>query len=327
MGSTVLCGKAAAAFVRPDTGETIYVLSENTYEKNCYPHNPHWSVISIGNYRQVMKRVFMHAGVCEGGMLQSRSGWIKPENYIKDWQEHLSSPTNLVRETAKVSIRNLSDDKKASVIDLFVQRGRTAEAELLQQAKTVTLNLIDDADLALSLLDEDGPLPLYRAISHATGTTVLKHLGFNKSKEDTSLPKHRIWRVTGKTENVVISKNGGPARNAGWVYSAVSAFIQDDVYPLEMACTGISKKLIPEFREACQQAPLLPQDSVININTDLGEKESYLHSYIKDVAKKLGIDQIPKVFSLQLENAINADAMWPLMQLKSCSTWEVGAGA
>jgi hypothetical protein len=85
MGSTVLTGKRAGAFQKAD-GEWIYALFERTYEKNSYPHRDKWSGIALSNYADVMRRVFLHATSSEGGMLQSRSGQIRPENYIEAWE-------------------------------------------------------------------------------------------------------------------------------------------------------------------------------------------------------------------------------------------------
>lgn len=91
MGATVLTGKRAGAFQRGN-GEWIFALFERTYDKNCYPHRDHWSGITIGNYASVMRRVFRHARSCEGGMLQSRSGGIRPEHYIEAWRQELARP-------------------------------------------------------------------------------------------------------------------------------------------------------------------------------------------------------------------------------------------
>ena len=73
MGSTVTTGRMAAAF-RAKSGTVIYCLYEQTYEKNCYPHTPHWSAIYIGEAHGALCKIFNYASACEGGMLQNRSG-------------------------------------------------------------------------------------------------------------------------------------------------------------------------------------------------------------------------------------------------------------
>jgi hypothetical protein len=89
MGATVTTGKCAAAF-RSNEGELLYILFERSYEKNCYPHTDHWSAFAFGTREEVLRRAFVGASDCCGGMLQSRSGDIKPENYIESWKQELN---------------------------------------------------------------------------------------------------------------------------------------------------------------------------------------------------------------------------------------------
>jgi hypothetical protein len=82
MGATVTTGKKAHAFLSNE-GAPIFILEEQTYEKNVFPPTPKWSVIAFGAYQDVMRHVFRYASATEGGMLQGRSGCIGSEGYIK----------------------------------------------------------------------------------------------------------------------------------------------------------------------------------------------------------------------------------------------------
>lgn len=90
MGATVCTNKRAAAFL--SNGKAIYILFEETYEKNCYPHTPVWGCICIGYLEDALKRIFSSAAACESGSLQSRRGYIVPENYISSWMKELKEP-------------------------------------------------------------------------------------------------------------------------------------------------------------------------------------------------------------------------------------------
>ena len=90
MGATVTTGKRAHAFLSNE-GAPIFILEEQTYEKNCYPHAPKWSVAAFGAYQDVMRHVFRYASVTDGGMLQGRSGWIGSEGYIKSWRDAIAN--------------------------------------------------------------------------------------------------------------------------------------------------------------------------------------------------------------------------------------------
>ena len=103
MGATVTTGKLAAAFQAP-SGQNIYILFEETYEKNCTPHNPHWSCILFGDLSAAVERIFGHASACEGGMLQGRGGSITPEGYIRGWLKELASPVVFPKETVALKI-------------------------------------------------------------------------------------------------------------------------------------------------------------------------------------------------------------------------------
>jgi hypothetical protein len=92
MGATVVTSKTVAAFRNPKNGDVIYVLFEQSYEKNCYPHTPSWDCRAIGTFEQVFRRVFMSGSSCEGGSLQVRGGNTKPETYIKGWRICFSEP-------------------------------------------------------------------------------------------------------------------------------------------------------------------------------------------------------------------------------------------
>lgn len=91
MGATVSVAKRVAAF-KSTQGVPIYVLFESTYEKNCYPHTPHWWCYAAGTIDEVMERIFAAGAACEGGSLQGVSGCIKPESYIAGWIEALKEP-------------------------------------------------------------------------------------------------------------------------------------------------------------------------------------------------------------------------------------------
>ncbi len=91
MGATVTVGKKVAAF-KANNGKVGYVLFEETYEKNCYPHTPHWSCVGLGYLDDVMTRIFARASSCEGGSLQGRGGYITPEGYISGWLNELAEP-------------------------------------------------------------------------------------------------------------------------------------------------------------------------------------------------------------------------------------------
>lgn len=105
MGATVTCNKKVGILTHDD-GQHSFVLFEETYEKNCYPHTPHWSAIYIGGIAGAIRRIYSDAASCADGILQSRSGAIEPQHYIKDWMRELLHPVEV--ESGQTQFRRLS---------------------------------------------------------------------------------------------------------------------------------------------------------------------------------------------------------------------------
>ena len=91
MGATVTVGKRVAAY-RDAAGQPIYILSENTYEKNVYPHTPRWNVIGFGRLDAMLDRIFVYASYACGGLLQGRGGAIDPTTYVAGWLREMAAP-------------------------------------------------------------------------------------------------------------------------------------------------------------------------------------------------------------------------------------------
>lgn len=294
MGATVLTSKAAAAFARPDTGEVVYVLFEKTYEKNCHPHDPQWSCIFIGNYKQSMHRVLQHAADCEGGMFQARSGWIAPENYIRHWQQLLKKPvsidnTDILLDATQIAGWHEGGERKAAferASEVLEQHGRAKLFEEITIAKkSIRLNLHDDIDLVLALYGQDGIMRPWRALDHVQvqwDNPPEPGLGFADSTEFIEVPPHNIWRLAADGEELVGQIGDEPIHLVGWTYSAVGKFIMEKVFPLEMKQTGVARKLIQGFREACKVAVPPPRGTMVTINVDAAA-----HAWNKEEATKI----------------------------------------
>lgn len=105
MGATITCGKKVGILAHDD-GQHSIVLFEETYEKNCYPHTPHWSPIYIGGIAGAIRRIYSDAASCADGMLQSRGGMIEPQHHVKDWMRELLHPVEV--ESGQAQFRRLS---------------------------------------------------------------------------------------------------------------------------------------------------------------------------------------------------------------------------
>lgn len=269
MGATILVGMKAAALRRPN-GQVVYFLFENTYEKNCYPHDPHWSCVAIGSYEQVLFRIFQGAAACEGGSLQGRGRGIRPETFILRWQRALRTPLTMPDVTIRVdpTLPYSRDEENVQYRDkvavMLDSLGRPELAKTFRAGQPFMLALVADLDLVLALHGTGGPISPWRAVrlEQAQEPTV-PELAPPITAQPVFTPDYTIWALDA---HVRVGKIGDqPLAALGWEYRAVGDFLCQHVYPLELRRTGISADLIRRFREACESAPLLPDTVRVTI--------------------------------------------------------------
>lgn len=304
MGATVVTGKTVAAFRHPTTGEVIYLCFEQTFEKNCHPHVPNWSPRCIGTFDQVMKVVYSSAASCEGGSLQIRSGHTKPETYLKSWRLCFSEPFQMADQ--EIDLKLGGDSLYAPIPDNHVETalatleriGRHDVADALKGGGTVKVSLHRDTDIVLGLYGVGTGLSLWKVIRGLCG---LGHadetLAPPVAKRDVAMPTAVAFAID--PENVVVSINGGPLKHMGWRYSAVGPYIREVAYPIELQRSFSAYQLIRQFRDICDEAPELPDDTVITV-TPANTEHSYYLGNAKKLAVKLGIvasvDDVPESY-------------------------------
>lgn len=273
MGATVTTNKRAGAFSRPD-GRLIYVLFEETYEKNCYPHTPNWHVTAFGPRNDVLQRIFMHARSCESGMLQSRAGTIRPESYIETWKQHLAKPAEILDSEIDLSIGEsyrspIPLSSVEAIRTLMESRGFGAQFGQIEAA-SLKVSLHADADLLLALYGESAPLSPWRALGHVHCSNRLLPVEHVRNMKADSMPRVRAYRLD--ENEVVVSINGSPLRRAGWDYNAVGSFL-DLAYEYELHAPGWGKTAIPWYRALLRQAPQLPAEMQVFIQRDLEDEK------------------------------------------------------
>lgn len=303
MGATVITGKTVAAFRNPKNGEVIYVLFEQSYEKNCYPHTPSWGCRAIGTFEQVLKRVFASAAACEGGSLQIRSGDTKPETYLKSWRISFSEPFHMEDQEIELKLGGTSmydtipDSQVETAMAMLERIGRQDVAEALK-AGPVKVNLHRDVDVIIGLYGVDTKLPVWKIIDDLHGLGYAdKSLAPKVEKRTIAAPSVVAYAVD--NDNVVVSLGSGPLKHMGWRYSAVGQYILDVVYPIELKSSLSAYKHIREFRDICDAAPELPDSTVITVSPAKTHHCYYLENAQK-LAVKLGlyasVDAVPETY-------------------------------
>ncbi|MBN3754267.1 hypothetical protein G3N95_15045 [Paraburkholderia sp. Tr-20389] len=336
MGSTVLTGKQAAAFQTAD-GEWMFALFERTYEKNCHPHDDRWSAIAFGRYRDVMRRVFRHATSCEGGMLQSRAGNIRPENYIGTWRSVLARPFRLPDRTIRLDVSkshraSLPEGSLDDVRKSLVAAGLGDRVEEIVSGKA-GVSLFADAALLEVIYGENGPLSVWRVLEVNDCSSVAVDDDVKLPSRSPSvmdrMPAVRCYKID--DEHRLVSLDGQAWENAGWQYSAIGSFITDVAYPLEMEAPGFAKAAIPVYRELMVNAGPLPAETVVDVTRMPAGLEEYCGRVADELAGYLGIaddnGRAPERFTFRFGEVPaepRGSAMYKLCGLRSQQvTWTV----
>lgn len=264
MGSTITCGKAAAAFKHAN-GTIFYQLFERTYESNVHPKTPHWGAIYFGPIAGAIDTIFSNAAVCEGGMLRGPSKSMRPEAYITAWLRELDEPRLLPDNTIRLKAGDsfmaaFTPDSLPAALSLLRAHDRHEHADALEQAKVATFSLHADAVplhalVAAELLsrwklsDRSAPpaetsLDLSHALQIAPVPTIPDYLKLDGD--------HRLRR-----------NPDGTWRTDGAIYDIIARHIRA-IATLDQG--GCYKRSIPRVREAAEQAPPIPDGTRAEID-------------------------------------------------------------
>ncbi|TRZ66280.1 MAG: hypothetical protein D4S02_07140 [Rhodocyclaceae bacterium] len=273
MGATVTTGKLVGAFKAPDN-TVHYVLYEQTFEKNCHPHTPRWSCGCIGTLEQSMQRIFQHAAACEGGMLQSRHGWLSPEGYLAGWMDELKAPAEMPDLALRLEVGRwlespIPDGQLDEARQALVVAGREDLSNALAAKDEVVLSLHKDTAVIMALygpgrispwrIIRDGHVPTHRERNGLLGYAPARPLRFA-----VEVPK--ALRLD--AENRLIQRLDGSWYCAGWEYSAVQDFICK-LWEAELREPGSYRKRIKAYRAALKDSPAVPMPVRIVVDTRL----------------------------------------------------------
>lgn len=135
----------------------------------------------------------------------------------------------------------------------------------------------------------------------------------------------RVLRIN--REDVLVKCGDAPWKHWGWQYSAVGKFIIDVAYQCEMQRTGSSKSLIEAFRDECQKASTVPDNTRLTITRNGDGVSSWHQESFDKIAQELGINAGQPVteFACTFEEVqANENAARDLMHLKECQvSWDV----
>ncbi|BCQ29280.1 hypothetical protein NK8_74700 (plasmid) [Caballeronia sp. NK8] len=314
MGSSILTGKRAGALQKADS-EWIYALFERGYESNVYPHTDTWSAVALGNYAQVMRRLFSHASNCEGGVLRSRNGSIKPENYIASWRNELAKPALLRDRTIDLSVGSscysaVPESQLDNVRLSLIRAGFESRIDELVGG-SLSVSLYADINLLLAIYGNSGPLSAWRVLKeYDCGTARLDVPVRSASKAAMDrMPQVRCHSID--RENRLIAIGSAPWRHAGWEYNAIGSFVTEVAYPIEMETPGFAKKAMPAFREAVRNASPVPPATRVTVTRAPEGTDDWRIKRADELAQLLGLvsdgEPAPATFSFAFGDLLDRE--------------------
>jgi hypothetical protein len=336
MGATVTTGRRVGAFVSP-AGQTVYVLFEETYEKNVFPHTPHWSCVGIGDIKDVIRRIFAYASSCEGGMLQNRSGHMTPEGYLRSWFEELEAPREMrdfqghlkAGTGLYASVPNGEMDKVSEVLTAI---GRVDILASLLAGETFTVSFQKDAAVVLALYGlNGGEKPLlspWRIVQscHMPHTEMDRdaRLGYYRkpaASDMSTSPDPVVYRVG--NEDCFVLRPDGSLQPAGWAYSLVGEFVEN-LWEEEMRVPRSYGRRIKAFRDKVKNAPRLSPDGLtVTIDTTIALKHDYESRAIAEFQRNFPESVTGPVFEFQP----TTENFYRIQQLPDvCVQWEMKGG-
>ncbi|WP_157660036.1 hypothetical protein [Burkholderia ubonensis] len=331
MGATVTTGKCAAAF-RSSEGDLLYILFERHYEKNCYPHTPKWSAFAFGTRNEVLRRAFVGASDCCGGMLQSPRGEIKPENYIESWKQELNRPVQMSDVVLKLKFEDswqatLPARAKEDVRTTLEKSGFLAQFDAIVH-DGLRVTLYGDTALLRLLYGVDGGISPWRAFSHHNVGTLPVDVPAtrNVAVKDADLPAVRCFAID---SNVRLVAEGDKWLDGQWAYSALARFVTGPVLERELAHPGYAKAAIPVVREALNNAVPLPEGTRITARRTACT-EDYQRRALDDLARDLRLigesEQAPDEFTFAFSDIEGEGAdrvRYRVGSMREVLTWHV----
>ncbi|MBU3625821.1 hypothetical protein ICN48_06190 [Polynucleobacter sp. JS-Safj-400b-B2] len=292
MGATVTVGKKAHAYLSNE-GIPVFILEEQTYEKNCYPHTPKWSVVAFGTYQDVMRHVFRYASATDGGMLQGRSGWIGSEGYIKGWRDAIAN-ADLDKNHEEPALVNLyigtswtapiekdiggQWSNEAKAIKLLRDARFDWIADDLLAGKSIPLNMKDDLNVLLTLYGSGSSTnlgawhilrDLYPHSSHISANRKfdLKIPAPLSKKPD--IPKIEFFDIDdgvgGYFKARLVLEDGKLIKRYSSDYQYLQYFISDDLAGLEEEFPGCAEHFIRQYKAYIKGVKRLPGDTKLSI--------------------------------------------------------------
>ena len=246
-----------------------YLLFEETYEKNVYPHTPRWSCVGVGRREDALTRMFLSAASCEGGMLKTPSGYITPEGYIGRWKKACDQASAYRGHPAGEVGLNMKDHKPWHLD--CVQIPDDLECPLTDGQRcgwnsgmTVVFSLAEEFDKIAWLVNQNraSSWKVFDFFNNAGREVVGAEIFLDRVRDPSDLHLPKLVRLFDGDEHLFSVQKDGTLKAEGWAYNHVGSFIANYA-KTEAAYPGLYSKRIKACRQNAETAPVLGQDCIV----------------------------------------------------------------
>jgi hypothetical protein len=274
MSATVTTGKAVLGFTTKNNN-VIYVLAEETYEKNCRPHTPRWGVFAVGTYKEVMKKVFGRASSAEGGTLQNRANNLTPETYLRGWNLAFGKPIRFDNRNVTLEIlpRGYWRDgfESESALAIFQKLKEINRLDiwetLISDDGKVIANIYEDSELITALFGVNGvdqPWKIIGFSDYDKANGVIDESLIPAKKNGGVMPATmpRLAKLTTSYQTVgfIQLQSDGSFANFQHDYFVMGEYIRNQAYECEMIEKGLGISNISQYREILNSEPDIASD-------------------------------------------------------------------
>lgn len=316
MGATVTCNKRIAAFHH--NGEIVYILFEETYEKNCHPHHPSWCAMAFGSIEVILERIFGLASACEGGSLQGRGGHITPEGYIAGWMKALAEPveystTSMTTLEIGDGIYMMQNARREEILEAVRRSGDVEAFDALSNGLRVYRQVTSPVVFEIMKLGIR-PWEIDIKIGNCI-TGIASTLAYRPAPSPTTSEPVKAYRLS-FDKNTVFQQVGNQWKCFGWDYSFMGTYIRE-LWQTELQYPGSYKSLIKARRAACESAAVFAVSAEVVIQVPTGEDNDWMTSVANNVSETLGLTLPCRIQLGLLTQKMhgNSSAMYRLAQL------------
>jgi hypothetical protein len=267
MGATIFTNQAVN--VLQTASGPAFLLFEETYEKNCYPHTPRWGCVGIGRRDDVLRSIFNRAASTEGGMFRPQSRMTTADAYIPRWDRALKNAISIQSRQVSVGKHTMpmlwaGETPPPPMTDEVYGPLDPSQAKDWEDGKSITLDLESDFETIVWLW-RTKRLSLWKVFKHDLSGHALDMSGeifYPAAPKERHRPLPEFVRLFDSDSQLYL-KDGTLLVAVGDDYEVMRKYVSEYA-ETEIRRPGHWKSNLRAYRKHIHSTPVLDQSLVLN---------------------------------------------------------------